>query len=97
YRARGLRKCLAYGSLRVSLRTERIAPELFAPPSPLAGWHLDTVDLCLHRQRAAFEKQAAHEMGVKEDVVHRDLGGVVRILEDAQEKRIAEATAPKEK
>lgn len=96
YLVRGLKKCLAFGSLRLVLKAEREGVD-FSPPSPISGWHLDTLDLCSHRQRAAFEREAARELGLKEEVIRFDLGRIVRALEAVQEERIAEAQAPKSK
>ena len=39
-----------------------------------SGFHVDTLDLYSARQRTVFVKQAAEELGVKEDVIRRDLG-----------------------
>lgn len=94
YRVRGLKRCNAYGSLRINLKAEREG-DLFAPPSPIAGWHMDNLDLCVHRQRQTFERMASHELGVREEVVRFDLGRILRTLEAVQDERIAEATAPK--
>ncbi len=96
YRLRGLSRCRSLGSLRVSLKVEREG-DLFTPPCPIAGWHLDTLDLCVYRSRQLFERQAAHELGVREEVVRFDLGRILRALEEVQERRIAEALAPKTK
>lgn len=96
YRARGLRKCGAYGSLRINLKAEREG-DFFAPPSPIAGWHMDNLDLCVHRARQLFEGQASHELGVKEELIRLDLGRIVKVLEAVQEQRIAESRAPKVK
>jgi DNA primase len=96
YRARGLRKCGAYGSLRINLKAEREGI-LFEAPSPIAGWHMDNLDLCIHRARQAFERVASHELGVKEELIRFDLGKVVKLLEAVQEQRIAEAREPKVK
>jgi DNA primase catalytic core len=96
YRVRGLKKCLAFGSLRLVVKAEREGVD-FSPPCPISGWHMDTLDLCSHRARAAFEREAAKELGVKEEIVRFDLGRIVRVLESVQEERIAEASAPKTK
>jgi CHC2 zinc finger/Toprim-like/DNA primase catalytic core, N-terminal domain len=96
YRIRGLSKCLAYGSLRITLKVERQGVD-FSPPSPLSGWHLDTVDLCSHRQRGAFEKEASRELALKPELLRFDLGKIVRLLETLQEERIAAASQPKRK
>lgn len=94
YRVQGLKKALTQGSLHVRVLAEREG-DLFAPPSPIAGWFLDRFDFVSSRQRAAFEKQAAHEMGVKTDVVRWDLGRILRGLEEMQRTALAEALKPR--
>jgi DNA primase catalytic core len=96
YRALGLRKCGAYGSLRINLKAEREGI-LFEAPAPIAGWHMDNLDLCVHRARQAFERVASHELGVKEELIRFDLGKIVKLLEAVQEQRLAEASVPKVK
>jgi hypothetical protein len=86
YRVRGLGKNLSLGQLRVNIVAAR-GESFFA----------DHLDLHAARQRAAFVKQAASEMGVGEDVVKKDLGKLLLALEGLQEKQIAEAQKPKEK
>jgi hypothetical protein len=88
YRVRGLAKNLSYAILRVNLMAAR-------PTSDNAGFHVDTLDLYAARQRAAFIKQAAVEMAVKEDVVKHDLGHVLRKLEELQEQQIQKTLEPK--
>ena len=76
YRLRGLRKGLSPGALKLNVLVTREGPEaeaLFAPPSPLSGFFVDTLDLYSARQRSSFEKQAAQEIGVTEETVKRDL------------------------
>ena len=46
-------------------------------------------------QRALFAKQAAIEMGVKEDVVRHDLGRVLLKLEELQDEQIRKTLEPK--
>lgn len=96
YRVRGLRRCNGYGALKVNLKAERQGIA-FEPHSPIAGWHMDNLDLCAHRQRQIFERTASHELGVKEELVRFDLGRILRVLEAVQEQRIAEAQKPKVK
>jgi hypothetical protein len=96
YRVRGIAKCRAYGTLKVNLKAEREG-DFFAPPSPIAGWHMDNLDLCVHRARQLFERQAAHELGVKEEQIRFDLGRILKVLEAVQEERIAESREPKTK
>ena len=100
YRLRGLRKNLSWGVLKLNVLVTREGPEaeaLFAPPSPLAGFFVDTLDLYSARQRAAFEKQAAHELGVTDETIKRDLGQVLRRAEDLQQETIRRALEPKAK
>ncbi len=94
YRVRGLKKALQSGSLHVTVRAQREG-DLFAPPSPIAGWFLDRFDFISSRQRTLFEKQAAHEMGVRPEVVKWDLGQVLRRLEELQRQTLEEALKPK--
>ena len=74
YRVRGLEKNTSFGVLRLNVLATREHEMLFGRPRPLAGFFVDTLDLYSARQRAAFEKQAAHELGVKDEIVKRDLG-----------------------
>lgn len=94
YRVKGLKKALQSGALHVTVRAQREG-DLFAPPSPIAGWFLDRFDFISSRQRALFEKQAAHEMGVRPEVVKWDLGQVLRRLEELQQKALEDALRPK--
>ena len=41
------------------------------------GFHVDTLDLYSARQRSVFVKQAAEELGIKEEIIRRDLGQVL--------------------
>ncbi|MBK9374081.1 MAG: toprim domain-containing protein [Holophagales bacterium] len=100
YRLRGLRKNLAWGVLKLNVLVTREGPEaeaLFAPPSPLSGFFVDTLDLYSARQRAAFEKQAAHELGLIEETIKRDLGQLLRKAEELQQESIRRTLEPKEK
>jgi hypothetical protein len=58
---------------------------------------LDQVDLVSARQRVQFVKQAAVDIGVKEEAVKNDLATIYRELEVLQEKLITETLAPKDK
>ena len=84
YRVRGLSKNLTYDCLRVNLLASRED-----------GLHVDTLDLYSARQRTAFVKQTALEIGASEDTVKKDLGCVLLALEDTQEERIRKALEPK--
>jgi DNA primase len=109
YRVRGLEKNLSYEAMKVNLLVS--APANGAPPpgapsyrpsvdifdGPGEGVHVDTLDLYQARPRGVFIKQAATELGVKEDVIKRDLGRVLLKLEALQEARIRAAREPKTK
>ena len=100
YRLRGLKKNLAWGVLKLNVLVTREGSEaeaLFAPPSPLSGFFVDTLDLYSARQRAAFEKQAAHELGLIEETIKRDLGQLLRKAEELQQESIRKTLEPEEK
>jgi len=89
YRIRGLQKNTSFDSLRVNvLVTREELPEKF---------FVDTFDLYSARQRTAFEKQAATDIGLKEEVLHREIGQLLRALEQMQEEQIKRALEPKAK
>ncbi len=91
YRVRGLAKNMSYELLRINLlvsgkntRGENV-------------FHVDTFDLYSARQRTVFLKQAAEELGVKDDVIRRDLGHVLLQLEALQDQQIKQTLEPEEK
>jgi len=86
YRIRGLDKNLSYAQMKLVVRVSH-GNQVF----------LDQVDLVSARQRAQFVKQAAVDIGVKEEIVKNDLAAIYRELEVLQEKLITETLAPKEK
>ena len=65
-------------------------------PRGESAFHVDTLDLYSARQRSVFTKQAAEELGIKEEVLRRDLGRVLLKLEEMQDEQIKQALAPKE-
>jgi len=84
WRIRGLAKNTGFESLKVTLRVacgER--------------WHLDNFDLCVARQRDGFVSAAASETNLKPELIKRDLGHVLRKLEDLQEARLKAQAEPK--
>jgi len=89
YRVRGLEKNTSFDSLRVNVLVSRDdLPDKF---------FVDTLDLYSARQRTSFEKQAATDIGLQEEVLHRELGQLLRALEQLQEEQIRRALEPKEK
>jgi len=86
YRVRGLAKNTTYEQLKVLLRVT--SGGLF---------FLDGVDLVSARARALFIKAAAEKLGVKEEIVKKDLGKVLSKLEELQDLMIKRLLEPKDK
>ncbi len=84
WRIRGLSKNTGFESLKVTLRV-----------ACAERWHLDQLDLCVARQRALFVEAAASETALKPELVKRDLGHVLRKLEELQEARLRAQVEPK--
>jgi DNA primase len=83
YRVRGLGKNLSSELLKINLLAARGD-----------GFHVDTLDLYSSRQRAAFVKQAACELSTNEETIHKDVGRVLRKLEELQQDAIKKALEP---
>jgi DNA primase len=92
YRIRGLAKNPSFDALKVNLLVSRPAFD-----GPGEAIHVDTLDLYPQRPRGAFAKQAASELGVKEEVIQRDLGKLLLKLEALQAERLEAEQAAKEK
>ena len=90
YRARGLKKNTSGDVLRVNLRVMGVNAH------GDVALHVDTLELNASRQRMAFIKQAAEELGIKEEIVRHDVGKVLLKLEEVRDAQLAEALAPKE-
>jgi DNA primase catalytic core len=90
YRIRGLNKNMSYELLKVNVLVSGTTPR------GESAFHVDTLDLYSSRQRGIFMKQAADELGIKEEVIRRDLGRVLMKLEELQDAQIKQALAPKE-
>ena len=95
YRVRGLAKNMSYELLKVNVLVYR-EPSESASSTNESGFHVDTFDLYSARQRTVFMKQASEELGVKEEVIRRDLGHVLLKLEELQEQQIKKALEPKQ-
>jgi DNA primase catalytic core len=95
YRVRGLAKNMSYELLKVNVLVHR-EPSESASSTGESGFHVDTFDLYSARQRTVFGKQASEELGVKEEVIRRDLGHVLLKLEELQEQQIKKALEPKQ-
>ena len=90
YRVRGLQKNTSPDSLQVNLRV------LGVNARGDMALHVDKLDLEAARQRAAFIKQAAEELGVKEETIRHDVGRLILKLEMLRDEQIARALAPQE-
>ncbi|MGA7080679.1 MAG: CHC2 zinc finger domain-containing protein [Terriglobales bacterium] len=90
YRVRGLGKNMSYELLKVNLLVSR------KNAHGENTFHVDTFDVYAARQRTVFLKQASEELGVKEDVIRRDLGHVLLQLEALQDQQIRRALEPEE-
>src|ERR1035437_5499977 len=90
YRIRGLHKNLSYELMKVNVLVSGKTPR------GESAFHVDTLDLYSARQRSGFTKQAAEELGIKEEVIRRDLGRVLLKLEELQDEQIKRALQPKE-
>ena len=90
YRIRGLNKNLSYELLKVNVLVSGTTPR------GEQAFHVDTLDLYSARQRGVFMKQAAEELGIKEEIIRRDLGRVLLKLEEMQDEQIKQALAPKD-
>jgi len=59
------------------------------------GFHVDNLELYSARQRGVFQKLAADELGVEENLIKRDLGELLLKLETRQEEALRAALEPK--
>jgi DNA primase catalytic core len=89
WRVRGLSKNLSFETMRVNL--------LVGLDGDGSRFHQDTLDLYSAKQRAAFVRTAAGELGCKEDVVKKDVGTVLLKLEALQEQAIRQTLEAKPK
>lgn len=75
YRVRGLDKNPA-GELKIQLLAKRDD-----------HFHMDKLDLTSSKQRQVFINQASAELGVKDEVIKKDLGKVLLALEEQQHRQ----------
>ena len=82
YRVLGLEKCTSRGQMRVNVKVSghNVRGEFC--------YHGDTLDMEAFRQRAAFVKQAAHELAAKEDAIHREVGQLWTALAELQREQM---------
>jgi len=80
YRVRGLERNSSPDLMRINLLVRREE-----------AVHVDTLDLYQAKQRTAFVKQAAAELGLGPAVIKQDLGRLLLALERLQEERLRKA------
>lgn len=77
YRVRGLQKNMSYEQLKINLLIKH-----------QDQFHVDTLDIYSARHRAAYIKQVAHELSLKEDMIKQDIGKLLLKLEELQDQQI---------
>jgi len=92
YRIRGLDKNQNYAQLKINLLVSCSAFD-----GAGKAVHVDTLDCYQSRPRSVFIKQAAIELGLKEDIIKHDLGKILLKLESLQEQRLKSLQEPKTK
>jgi len=90
YRVLWLEKSTARGRMQVNVKVsgKNVRGEY--------SYHGDSFDMESFQRRAAFIKQAAHELAVKEETMHADVGKLWAVLSDLQRERIAKTLTPQE-
>jgi DNA primase catalytic core len=90
YRVLNLGKCTTRGKMQVNVKVsgQNVRGEYC--------YHGDTLDMESFLRRAAFIKQAAHELGVKEETIHREVGQLWTVLTDLQRQMLRKALTPAE-
>jgi hypothetical protein len=90
YRVRGLAKNTSSEVLRINLRV--LGVNAYGD----VALHVDTLELNAARPRMTFIKQAAEELGIKEEIVRRDVGKLLFKLEELRDEQIRLALLPKD-
>ena len=90
YRVLNLEKCTTRGKMHVNVKVsgQNVRGEW--------GYHGDSFDMESALRRAAFVKQAAHELATKEETIHREVGRLLGKLGDLQRDMLRKALTPAE-
>jgi DNA primase catalytic core len=90
YRVLNLEKCTTRGKMHVNVKVtgQNVRGEW--------GYHGDSLDMESALRRAAFVKQAAHELATKEETIHREVGQLWSVLSDLQREMLRKALTPAE-
>ncbi len=95
YRVRGMKRNTSFDTLKVNIMATREGIDFEG--TPLSGFHADTFDLYIARFRQLFERQVSQELGLKDDVVKRDMKALLGKLEAIQVEAVRRAHEPKVK
>jgi DNA primase catalytic core len=90
YRVLNLEKCTTRGKMQVNVKVsgQNVRGEYC--------YHGDTLDMESFLRRAAFIKQAAHELATKEETIHREVGQLWTVLTDLQREMLRKTLTPAE-
>ena len=90
YRVLNLEKCTTRGKMQVNVKVsgQNVRGEYC--------YHGDTLDMESFLRRAAFIKQAAHELAIKEETIHREVGQLWTVLTEQQRAMLRNALTPAE-
>jgi DNA primase len=90
YRVLNLEKCTTRGKMHVNVKV--------SGTNVRGEWcyHGDTFDMESSLRRAAFIKQAAHELAAKEETIHREVGQLWTALADLQREMLRKMLTPAE-
>jgi hypothetical protein len=90
YRVLNLEKCTSRGKMQVNVKVsgQNVRGEYC--------YHGDTFDMEMSLRRAAFIKQAAHELAAKEETIHREVGQLWTVLADLQREQLRKTLTPAE-
>jgi DNA primase catalytic core len=90
YRVLNLEKCTSRGKMHVNAKV--------SGANVRGEWcyHGDTFDMESSLRRAAFIKQAAHELATKEETIHREVGQLWAVLTDLQRDMLRKTLTPAE-
>jgi DNA primase catalytic core len=85
-----LEKCTTRGKMHVNVKVsgQNVRGEW--------GYHGDSLDMESALRRAAFVKQAAHELATKEETIHREVGQVWSVLTELQREMLRKTFTPGE-
>ena len=87
YRVRGLDNNTSVDQLKIQLLVKREVPTAHGIEEP---FHMDKLDLTSSKQRQVFINQASVELGLKDEILKKDLGKLLLTLEEHQAQQATE-------